>query len=228
MKEINCVKYSRELALAAVDVKAIRLQPDNPFTWASGYRMPIYNDNRLFLAYPDYRSLIINAFAFMLEQGEFKCDYIAGIPTAGLPWGAILADRVKKPFIYARKDTKDHGKKKQIEGVDNLDDLKGKNVLVVEDLISTGKSSLESIEVIESTGAKVPACLSIFTYAFPSAKEAFEKKGIHPVSILSFPELLNILAHEKYFNETQIETLRSWNAAAFEWGEKHGFPKQEK
>ncbi len=228
MKDLTCVKYSRELAEAALKIQAIRLSPDSPFTWASGYRMPVYNDNRLLLAHPEFRDIVLRAMTFVVKQAELNCDFIAGIPTAGLPWGAMLADRMVKPFLYARKDAKDHGRRRQVEGVDDPAELKGKRILVVEDLISTGRSSMESIEVFRSFGAELPACISIFSYGFPEAADAFTAKQILPLSILDFPELMNIMEENRTFSAEQLTLLRSWNSDPFAWGEKHGFPKVER
>jgi len=217
--------FASALAAAALEIGALRLQPDNPFTWASGYRMPIYNDNRLFLFHPRHRDLILNAFVHILEEEGIDPDIVSGIPTAGIPWGMSLADRLNKPFIYVRSESKDHGKKKKVEGLDDLQRLKGARVLVTEDLVSTGKSSMESIQQLLDLGADVPACLSIFSYALPKAAALFADAGIPQLNILDFPSLLDSLRKNGPFSQDQLNMLASWNADPFAWGENNGFPK---
>ncbi len=211
---------ARQIAKAAIEIKAVKLQPDNPFTWASGYKMPIYNDNRLFLFYPQYRRLICEGFTKLIKEKNISCDMIAGTPTAGIPHGVVLADIIQKPFIYPRKWQKGHGMKNMIEGVPHLDMLKGKHVVMVEDLISTGGSSVESLEVIRSAGAKVDTCLSIFSYGFQKASDTFKSVNARYFSLISLDTLIAVVEEEKYFNAEQIELLREWQASPFTWGER--------
>lgn len=211
---------ARKIAKAALEIKAVKLQPDNPFTWASGYKMPIYNDNRLFLFYPEYRKLIVEGFAKLIKDKEIPCDMIAGTPTAGIPHGVLLADILDKPFIYPRKWQKDHGMQNKIEGVPHPDMIKGKNVVMIEDLISTGKSSVESLEVLKAADAKVDICLSIFTYGFSKAQDAFDAVNASYQSLITLDTLIAVVEEEKYFNDAQIELLREWKKSPFTWGER--------
>ena len=211
---------ARQIAKAALEIKAVKLQPEAPFTWASGYKMPIYNDNRLFLFYPKHRKLIAQGFAKLIEEEHIPCDIIAGTPTAGIPHGFLLADVIDKPFIYPRKWQKDHGMLNKIEGVPNVDMIRDKHVVMIEDLISTGGSSVESLEVVRAAGAKVTMCLSIFSYGFEKAKHAFDKVNAHYRSLITLDTLISVCEEEKYFNGEQIELLREWQQSPFTWGER--------
>lgn len=211
---------AQQIAKAALEIKAVKLQPDNPFTWASGYKMPIYNDNRLFLFYPEYRRLIAQGFADLIREKNIPCDMIAGTPTAGIPHGTLVADILGVPFIYPRKWQKDHGMQNKIEGVPHPDMIKDKHVIMIEDLISTGKSSVESLEVLKAAGAKVDTCLSIFTYGFQKAQDAFDAVGAIYDSLITLETLITVVEEEKYFNEEQIQLLREWKVSPFTWGER--------
>ena len=211
---------ARQIAKAALEIKAVKLQPDNPFTWASGYKMPIYNDNRLFLFYPQYRRLIAEGFAKLIKEKNIPCDMIAGTPTAGIPHGILLSDIIEKPFIYPRKWQKGHGMQNKIEGVPNPDMIVGKHVVMVEDLISTGGSSVESLEVVRSAGAKVDTCMSIFSYGFKKAQDAFNAVNAKYFPLITLDTLIAVVEEEKYFNAEQIELLRQWQASPFTWGER--------
>ncbi len=211
---------ARKIAKAALEIKAVKLQPDNPFTWASGYKMPIYNDNRLFLFYPEYRRLIAEGFVKLIKEKNIPCDMIAGTPTAGIPHGVLLADILGKPFIYPRKWKKDHGMHNKIEGVPHPDMIKDKHIVMIEDLISTGGSSVESLEVLKHAGAKVDTCLSIFSYGFQKSQDAFNAVGASYYSLISLDTLIAVVKEENYFNDKQIELLREWKRSPFTWGER--------
>lgn len=219
MKE-NARTIAGKIAKAALEIKALKLQPDNPFTWASGYKMPIYNDNRLFLFYPEYRKLICEGFTALIAENDIECDIVAGTPTAGIPHGALLAERLGKPFIYPRKSQKDHGMQNKIEGIPDASVLQGKKVLMIEDLISTGGSSLEALETVRIAGADVSICLSIFSYGFRKTKDCFLNAGADYISLLTFDILLEVVKESEYFNEAQIELLCAWQQSPFEWGER--------
>ena len=211
---------AEQIAKAALKIKAVKLQPDNPFTWASGYKMPIYNDNRLFLFYPEYRNLIAEGFAKLITENNIPCDMIAGTPTAGIPHGVSLANEINKPFIYPRKWQKGHGMQNKIEGVPPEETVKDKHVIMIEDLISTGGSSVESLEVIRSAGAKVDTCLSIFSYGFQKAQDAFDAINATYFSLISLDTLIAVVEEQQYFNAEQIELLRQWQTSPFTWGER--------
>ncbi len=214
---------AKKIAEYALDIKAIKLQPNNPFTWASGYRMPIYNDNRLSLFYPEFRKLIVDGFVNIIKEKNIQIDIVAGTPTAGIPHGALLAEKLNLPYIYPRKSQKDHGMKNKIEGIQNSEQLKNKKVLLIEDLISTGKSSIESVNILKENGAIVDYCLSIFTYGFQKADEYFENNNCKYHSILSFESLISTLEENKYFSEKEIKLLSEWQNDPFGWQEKFGF-----
>jgi orotate phosphoribosyltransferase len=221
-------EYASQIARAALEIEAIKLRPDDPFTWASGYRMPIYNDNRLLLGFPAHRSLIAAAFEALVIEKGFQADFIAGIPTAGIPHGVLLADRLNLPFIYGKKTAKDHGMERRVEGISSENQLKGKKILLVEDLISTGKSSAQSATLYQAIGSEVIACISIFTYGFSKAVDCFSEIGVSAFSLLDFPTLIGFVKKERYFSDEQSDILAEWQNDPFSWGEKHGFPKVEK
>ncbi len=211
---------ARKIAKAALEIKAVKLQPDNPFTWASGYKMPIYNDNRLFLFYPEYRRLIAEGFARLIKEKGIPCDMIAGTPTAGIPHGMLVADILGKPFIYPRKSQKDHGMQNKIEGVPHPDMIKDKHVIMIEDLISTGGSSVDSLKVVRAAGAKVDVCLSIFSYGFEKAQEAFDSEDAKYQPLITLDTLIDVVEEKKYFNAEQVQLLREWQKSPFTWGER--------
>jgi len=222
--------YGPRLAKGAFELGAIRLSPNEPFTWASGYRMPIYNDNRQFLARPEYRKLISEAFSEMLKALSFDPDNIAGTSTAGIPHATTLADKLKKPLSYVRSSAKDHGLNNQIEGIGRNKSYNGQKVVLIEDLISTGKSSLEAVEAIIHAHGNVPYCLAIFTYGLDAAKDAFAKvmPKCEAYTILSYPVMIKTALEVGYVEKADEKVLVEWREDPFGWGEKHGFMKVER
>jgi orotate phosphoribosyltransferase len=229
-KEMNTLQaitdhYGPLLAEEALRLGAIRLQVDDPFTWASGYRMPIYNDNRQLLALPKARALVRDAFADMLKALPFDPDYIAGTATAGIPHATSLADLLGKPLSYVRSSGKDHGLHHQIEGLDRSESYGGATVLLVEDLISTGGSSIKAVQAIVGAGGVCPHCLAIFTYGFDKATEAFA--SLSPAcsfhTILSYEEMLSSALKMGYVDEAGAQALALWRTDPFGWGERNGF-----
>lgn len=222
-------EYGKEIAKAGLEIKAIKLNPDNPFQWASGYRMPIYNDNRMFLFFPEHRQLIVDGFKQLIEEEGITYDVIAGTSTAGIPHGISLANMVNCPFIYIRDKPKDHGLKNQIEGIDAEKDLEGKRVIVIEDLISTGGSSAKAVQIVRDANGKANYCLSIFNYGLDKAVQEFD--ALEPKcevrSLLNYDVLLEVAKETGYLTEEQVKLLEEWRADPFGWGEKHGFPKVE-
>lgn len=162
---------SKAISRLLLQFSAISLRPRKPFTWASGLRSPIYCDNRILLSYPKSRSAIIDGFVRLIRKSKIRFDAIAGIATAGIPHAALVADRLKKPLLYVRSAPKAHGKGNQIEG--RFD--RGSRILVIEDLVSTGKSSLEAVSALKKAGARVTDCLAIFSYGFPESETAFRR-----------------------------------------------------
>lgn len=211
----NVAKISR----IALQSGAIRLNPENPFTWASGYKMPIYNDNRLLLGKAEHRSFIAEIFESFAEKYVEKLDVIAGTATAGIPHATSLADRLKKPLIYVRASEKNHGMGNQIEGP--LE--QGQNVLVIEDLISTGGSAINAVNAIRKAGGIVKHCFCIFSYGFPEAGIRFDEINCQFHSILTFPDLLKKAESMKMLSNDQIESLAAWHRDPFKWGETKGF-----
>ena len=219
--------YGDELAQAGLAIQAIKLNPETPFVWASGYHMPIYNDNRMFLYFPEYRNLIIEGFKKLIRTENIDFDIIAGTSTAGIPHGALLADKLNVPFIYIRDKPKAHGLKNQIEGIDAASDINSKSVLVIEDLISTGGSSARAVQAVRDANGAVDYCFSIFNYGLNKATSAFNKLNApcKTASILTYDVLLKTAKETGYMSEAQIKLLKEWKDNPFEWGEKHGFPQ---
>ncbi|MFH1801791.1 MAG: phosphoribosyltransferase family protein [archaeon] len=238
--------YGEEVAKAGLKIKAIKLKPDNPFTWASGFRMPIYNDNRMFLWFPEYRRLITLGFRQLMNgEGFFpggdKYDFIAGTSTSGIPWAEKLADDLFKPMVYVRDKPKDHGLKNQIEGIDAESNLQGKRGILIEDLISTGGSSVAAVQALRNANGVCNHCYSIFNYGFDKPTQMFagniaydEKQNKKLASscisksILTYDTLLEVAKDTGYINDQQVEMLAKWKVDPFGWGEKRGFPKVEK
>jgi len=224
------METSERIARAGLEIKAIKLNTENPFLWASGFRMPIYNDNRMFLFYPEYRAMISEAFEDLLDEQEIGLNVIAGTSTAGISPATTLADQIEAPLIYVRDKPKDHGLKNQIEGIDAESDLQGKKVVLIEDLISTGGSSARAVQAIRNANGRCDYCLSIFNYGLDKAVQAFSELDpeCQVRSLLTYDTLLKVARETGYINEQQAEMLAEWRASPFEWGEKHGFPKQGK
>lgn len=211
MSSSNSSKISALLLKAG----AVSLSPHRPFTWASGIHSPIYCDNRLLLSDPKARDEVIRGFINLIRRKKIRFDAIAGIATAGIPHASILADKLKKPLLYVRSGAKDHGKGKQIEGRFK----KGSRVLVIEDLVSTGGSSLAAIEALRKAGAKVDTCLAIFFYGFPESREAFEKTRCQLEALTDLPVLVEvalkskkITAAEKLLIDRFSRSPRNWSA----------------
>ncbi|MGE4583736.1 MAG: orotate phosphoribosyltransferase [Sphaerochaeta sp.] len=227
MKSIETItnEYGPRLAQQALSLGAIRLQVQNPFTWASGYRMPIYNDNRRLLAQPQARALIAEAFEAMLKSLDFDPENIAGTATAGIPHATTLADRLSKPLSYVRSAGKDHGLGQQIEGLGQSGSYEGARVLLVEDLISTGGSSIKAVQAVVQAGGICPYTLAIFTYGFETARSAFS--ALDPAcnfhTILDYDVMVRSAEKQGYISSEDAVLLRTWREDPFGWGEKHGF-----
>lgn len=220
------------VAEAGLEIKAIKLSPDKPFTWASGYQMPIYNDNRMFLFYPQHRRCITTCFVDLFFEHSLheKMNIIAGTSTAGISPATSLANQLEVPLIYVRDKPKDHGLKNQIEGIDAESDLQGKKVILIEDLISLGGSSTRAVQAIRNANGECNYCLSIFNYGLDDAVQAFGslKPKCNMYSILTYDKLLKVAKQTGYINSEQEKMLAEWRANPKAWGEKHGFPKVEK
>ena len=210
----------RNLAQSALKFETIKLSVNEPFTWASGYKMPIYNDNRKFLAVPSLRKEIAEAFAELLRVLEFFPNVIAGTATAGIPHATTLSDILGLPLCYVRSSQKDHGLCNQIEGL-SASSFSEKTVLVVEDLISTGSSSINACKAITDVGGKVPYCFAIFSYGMQKATDAFASlsPSCIPISIMTYDIMLDEALKTKYINEEDLVALKDWKASPFTWWE---------
>ena len=219
--ETNKSKISRSLAEIALEIGAIKVSPKNPFTWASGYRMPLYNDNRLLFSLPKNRELITKGFKELADALSYSPNIICGCATGGIAPAVCLADALNLPFSYVRSSSKSHGLAKQVEGADP----KGKHVLVIEDLVSTGGSSIAVVDSLRDAGATVTDVLSIFNYGFEKAVDTFSEKNAQTESLLSLSVLLETAVEQQKIESSELETLKSWQENPFSWGENNGFAK---
>ena len=204
-----------DIARHLLSARAVKLSPGDPFTWASGLRSPIYCDNRVLLSYPTVRADIIDGF--VAAAGEFgQLDGVAGVATAGIPHGTLLADRLGLPFIYIRSAAKGHGWQNQIEG--RLQE--GARYLVVEDLVSTGGSSLKAIEALRAAGGRVAGAVAIFTYGFPSAARAFAGADVPLQTLSDYPTLLQVATSDQAITPAQADALGNWREDPKAWSDR--------
>jgi len=196
-----------------LQVKAIRLNVKEPFTWASGWKSPIYCDNRKVLSFPHVREFIKSEMCNVIFEQFADAELLAGVATAGIAWGAMAADQLKLPYIYVRPKPKEHGLVNQIEGFYEA----GQKVVVVEDLISTGKSSLEVVEVLRKAGVEVIGMVSIFTYGFEVAREAFQKAAVEYRSLTNYPTLINLAIEKNIVEASEQEVLLKWAKDPAHW-----------
>lgn len=196
-----------------LQIKAIKLEPQRPFTWASGWKSPIYCDNRIILSYPPIRNYIRENFARQIEELYGKPDVIAGVATGAIGIGMLVAEYMNLPFIYVRPEAKGHGRKNQIEGV--LES--GQNVVVIEDLISTGKSSLNAINALKEANANIKGLLAIFSYGFNISEEEFKKSKVDLYTLSNYEHLIDTALKTNYINPTEADTLKSWRKDPENW-----------
>ena len=194
-------------------INAIKLNPNKPFTWASGWKSPIYCDNRLVLSYPAIRNFIKHELAKNIENLYGKPDVIAGVATGAIGIGALVADEMGLPFVYVRPEAKKHGRQNQIEG--KLE--KGQNVVVVEDLISTGKSSLNAVNALKKESVNIKGMVAIFTYGFEISEKNFLKNNIELRTLGNYSYLLEQALNTGFINEIELKTLSNWNKNPSEW-----------
>ena len=203
-----------QIASDLLDIQAVYLKPNNPFTWASGIKSPIYTDNRVTLSYPETRTLIENGFVDKIKEEFPEVEVIAGTATAGIPHGAIIADKMNLPFAYIRSKPKDHGAGNQIEGRVT----KGQKMVVVEDLISTGGSVLEAVAAAEREGADVIGVVAIFTYELAKSKlKNFEKAGVKLVTLSNYTELIKVAKVQGYITADDLTLLRKFKENQETW-----------
>jgi len=209
-----CVMTNEQaVAEKLLQVKAIRLNVKEPFTWASGWKSPIYCDNRKVLSFPHVREFIKSEMCNVIFEQFPDAELLAGVATAGIAWGAMAADQLKLPYVYVRPKPKEHGLGNQIEGALEA----GQKVVVVEDLISTGKSSLEVVEVLRKAGVEVIGMVSIFTYGFEVAAKAMEAAGVPYRSLTNYPTLIQLAVDKSIVDASQQEVLLKWNADPANW-----------
>ncbi|MDY6800053.1 MAG: orotate phosphoribosyltransferase [Bacteroidota bacterium] len=204
----------QKIAQSLLQIKAIKLQPANPFTWASGWKSPIYCDNRKTLSYPDIRDFIKESFVRIIKQKFGNPDYIVGVATGAIAIGALVADELNLPFIYVRPKPKEHGLGNQIEG----EISKGKKVVVIEDLVSTGNSSLKAVEALRNQNIKVMGMAAIFTYGFKLAEDNFKDANVLLKTLSNYNALLQFALHTGYIKESDLETLNQWRENPEIWG----------
>ena len=200
------IDIAKQVAKSLLQINAIILQPNNPFKWAAGWNSPIYCDNRKTLSYPEIRTNIKQGLAAIVKNHYKGANVIAGVATAGIPHGALVAEELGLPFIYVRSKAKEHGKQNQIEGCFE----EGQSVILVEDLISSGKSSLDSAQVLKDAGMNVKGMVSIFTYGFDAAAENFKKAECEYVSLCDYSTLLPIAKEQQYIEESDLSVLNEW------------------
>jgi orotate phosphoribosyltransferase len=205
---------AKKTAEYLLQIKAIKLQPAKPFTWASGWKSPIYCDNRMTLSFPEVRSFIGDAFALRVKEFYPDAEVIAGVATGAIAHGALVADRLNLPFIYVRSGAKDHGLGNQIEG----HYIKGQRVVVIEDLISTGGSSLGAVKALREAGCDVQGMIAIFTYGFSKSAEAFSDEGCRLDTLSNYGVLVDMAAATGYISGTDVETLKEWRKDPSAWG----------
>ena len=203
----------KAIAEKLLQINAIKLNIDEPFTWASGWKSPIYCDNRKILSFPFIRDVIKSEMCNIIFQDYEKADMLAGVATAGIPWGAMAADQLKLPYIYVRPKPKEHGLGNQIEGFFEP----GKRVVVVEDLISTGKSSLQVVDVLKNAGLEVVGMISIFNYGFQIAKHAFESYKLPIKSLTDYETLIEVAIEKGLIREKDQNALLNWRSDPENW-----------
>ncbi|MBI2134412.1 orotate phosphoribosyltransferase [Candidatus Woesearchaeota archaeon] len=203
-----------ETAKNLLKIKAVTLRTNPPYKWVSGILAPVYTDNRLLMSYPKEREEVVDSFVKAIKDNKIKVDVVAGIATSGIPWAAWVAEKLKIPMVYIRKKSKDHGKENLIEG--KLE--KGNNVAIIEDLISTGGSSINGVEAVRHAGCKVGYCLAIFTYELEKAKKSFEKAKVKLITLTNFSTLVNVAVKQDYLNESDRENVLEWAKNPEKWG----------
>jgi orotate phosphoribosyltransferase len=209
--------YSKKTAEFLMQINAIKLQPSNPFTWASGWKSPIYCDNRKTLSFPEVRSFIRDSFAYMIMNLYPEVQLIAGVATGAIAHGALVADKLGLPFIYVRSGAKEHGLGNQIEGYFEP----SQKVVVIEDLISTGGSSLNAVRSLKEAGCTVLGMAAIFTYEFRKASDAFEAEKCSLHTLSNYSVLIDTALKSGYIGQAEVETLKKWRVDPANWGQEH-------
>ncbi len=201
-----------------LEMGIVSLSPEKPFTYASGIKSPIYCDNRLLISFIEERRRIINCFLELIKEDRIECDVVAGTATAGIPWAAWLADHLGKPMVYVRSSSKGHGKGKKIEG----EVVPNQKILVVEDLISTGSSSIKTAQVLREEGCEVSDCVAIFSYELKKALHEYDVNKINLHTITDFSTLIEVAIEDGKLSSEQESVVLSWKDNPEGWADKHG------
>jgi orotate phosphoribosyltransferase len=202
-----------KVAQMLLQIQAIKLNSDKPFTWSSGWKSPIYCDNRLSLSYPEIRDEIKHGLVMAIRENFFTAEAIAGVATAGIAQGALVADEMKLPFLYVRPKPKEHGMENLIEGKIT----RGQKVVVVEDLVSTGGSSLKTVQALRDAGFQVLGMVSIFSYGFDIATRNFYDADVSLISLSDYGHMLQVAVSERYISEDQVISLKAWRVDPADW-----------
>ncbi len=208
---------AEQVALNLLKIKAIKLRPEKPFLWASGLYSPIYCDNRLALSYPEIRRFIRQELTRAVRKHFPQANLIAGVATAGIPQGVLVAETLELPFVYVRSEAKSHGMTNRIEG--RIE--KGQTAVVVEDLVSTGKSSLAAVEALRQAGVLIAGMVSSFTYGLPLADENFKKADCRLISLSDYHHLIQAALNHHYIERSMLRSLESWREDPKKWSEQH-------
>ncbi len=205
----------KEFASKLLKIKAIKLQPNNPFTWASGWKSPFYCDNRKTLSYPELRNFVKLEICHAILESFPETEAVAGVATGAIAQGALVAEELNLPFVYVRSKPKDHGLENLIEG-----ELRpGMKVVVIEDLVSTGSSSLKAVEAIRKDGCEVVGMIASYTYGFPVAEEAFKKADVKLVTLTDYDNVVNQALDTGYINDEDVVVLHKWRKDPAHWNE---------
>ena len=211
MNDMN--EVAQKVAESLLQIKAIKLQPKNPFTWASGWKSPIYCDNRVALSHPPIRTYIRQKLSELIQEEFGAVEMISGVATAGIPQGVLVAQDLGLPFTYVRGSSKDHGRQNLIEG----EIVSGQRAVVIEDLISTGKSSLNAVKALREADCNVVGLVSIFTYGFAEAEVNFTEAKCRTISLCNYDALLEVAARHNYILSSDIELLEAWRVDPANW-----------
>ena len=214
----NYSDMAAQTANFLLTVKAVKLNNEHPFTWASGRKSPIYCDNRVTLSYPEIRTFIRQRFVDVIRENWGDVDVIAGVATGGIAQGALVAQELGKPFVYVRSEQKSHGLTNQIEGEIH----EGQSVVVIEDLVSTGKSSLIAVRALREKGCVVKGMAAIFTYGLQVAADNFAKENVELVTLTDYDTLIGVAKGKEYIRHDALESLAAWRVNPEQWSKEHG------
>ena len=214
----NYSDMASQMANFLLTVKAVKLNNEHPFTWASGRKSPIYCDNRVTLSYPEIRTFIRQRFVDVIREQWGDVDVIAGVATGGIAQGALVAQELGKPFVYVRSEQKSHGLTNQLEGEIH----EGQSVVVIEDLVSTGKSSLIAVRALREKGCIVKGMAAIFTYGLQVAADNFEQEKVDLVTLTNYDTLIGVAKEQDYIRHDALESLAAWRRNPEQWSKDHG------